>query len=331
MILSIIVPVYNVKPYLNRCIDSILNQTFKDFEAIIVDDGSTDGSGDVVDNYAQTDSRIKIIHKENGGLMSAWTAGVQVSIGDYIGFVDSDDYILPEMYERLVDLAIANSADIVISNYLINGQKKGKHPLIEKKYVGQELMNSIQKHVFPSQTTYSISMSRMPKLFKRSIIIDNLKYTASLSRTFEDRYIVPPAILSAKSIYYTNSAYYCWMIREGSNHGMYKDYLMDDILRVYDVQHQVVLDKCSELQPQWEEAFLDYIRLYVDRNIIRVNKLKTKYRSANILLNNKIAKERLDKYGHLMKSKMGKVVTLAYLFHSPLLLALASYLTQPKG
>lgn len=329
--LSIIVPVFNVKPYLRRCLDSILNQSFSDFEVIIVDDGSNDGSGEIIDEYAKRDQRIRVIHKENGGLMSAWTKGVRESVGDYIGFVDSDDYILPEMYERLVTHANESDADIVISNYLINGNIKGNHPINRGLYNGVNLKESIQCHIFPSQTTYSISMSRMPKLYKRSVIVDNLIYTTSLSRTFEDRYIVPAAILSAKSVFYTDEAYYCWMLREGSNHGMYKENLLDDIKRVYNVQHQIVLDKMPLLQKEWEEAYLDYIRLYVDRNIIRIPDLKTKLKSANALFVDDLTKERLDKYGYQMHARLGRAVMLAYKLNSPLLLALASYLTRVKG
>ena len=331
MSVSLIVPVYNVLEYLPRCLDSIVGQTLTDLEIIIVDDGSTDGSAVYLDEYAAKDSRMSVIHKENGGLMSAWTTGVRASSGDYIGFVDSDDYILPNMFESLYLLAKEYDVDIVISNYLVNGKKKGCHPLEVKKYEGVELKEKIQNHVFPSTTTYSLSMQRMPKLFRRNIIVDNLKYTKSLSRTFEDRYIIPAAILSASSIYYTDQAFYCWMLREGSNHGMYKEQLMDDIKRVYEVQHQVVLDKNPALTPKWEEAFLDFIRLYVDRNIIRVKDLKKKHISAQKLLSDELTVERLNKYGHIMNNKLGKAVMLSFRLRCPLILALSSYLVKAKG
>ena len=120
MKVSVIIPVYNVLPYLQRCLDSVISQTLRDIEIIIVDDGSTDGSSEFVDEYALKDERIKVIHKENGGLMSAWTTGVRASNGDYIGFVDSDDYISLEMYDRLYSAAAQYNADIVICNYSIN-------------------------------------------------------------------------------------------------------------------------------------------------------------------------------------------------------------------
>ncbi len=96
--ISIIVPVYNVEKYLKKCVDSILGQTFTDFELLLIDDGSTDNSGSICDELAKTDNRIKVIHKENGGLSDARNIGIEVAKGDFIGFIDSDDYIDEDMY-----------------------------------------------------------------------------------------------------------------------------------------------------------------------------------------------------------------------------------------
>lgn len=111
-VISVIVPVYNVEKYVSKCLDSILNQTFNDIEIIVVDDGSTDGSGVICDKYAQRDKRIKVFHKENGGLSSARNYGIDRAKSDYIGFVDSDDYIDFDMYEVLLDLILKNDADV---------------------------------------------------------------------------------------------------------------------------------------------------------------------------------------------------------------------------
>ena len=112
--ISIIVPVYNVEKYLRKCVDSILNQTFKDFELILVDDGSIDTSGKICDEYNLKDNRIKVIHKENGGLSSARNAGLDIAQGEYIGFVDSDDWIELDMYEELYKICKENDTDVGI-------------------------------------------------------------------------------------------------------------------------------------------------------------------------------------------------------------------------
>ena len=102
-LISIIVPIYNVEKYIHKCIESIINQTYKNLEIILVDDGSPDNCGNICEEYAKNDSRIKVIHKENNGLSSARNAGLEICKGDYIGFVDSDDYIELNMYEVLIN------------------------------------------------------------------------------------------------------------------------------------------------------------------------------------------------------------------------------------
>lgn len=112
--ISIIVPVYNTEKYLDRCIQSILSQTYTDFELLLVDDGSTDSSGAICDKYAEQDSRLRVFHKENGGVSSARNVGLNNAAGEYIIFVDSDDYMKPQMCEILYNTLIREKADIVI-------------------------------------------------------------------------------------------------------------------------------------------------------------------------------------------------------------------------
>lgn len=149
--ISIIVPVYKVEKYLKKCVDSILNQTFKDFELILVDDGSPDNCGKICDEYAHKDSRVKVIHKENGGLSSARNAGLDIAQGEYIGFVDSDDWIEPDMYEILYKLIKKYKTNISICgirtvkknintynitpkvNHIIR-LKRGKEEVLESRY-----------------------------------------------------------------------------------------------------------------------------------------------------------------------------------------------------
>ena len=111
--ISVIIPVYNVEPYLRKCLDSVVNQTYKDLEILIIDDGSTDGSGAVCDEYADADERIRVFHTENRGLSCARNLGLDEAKGEWIGFVDSDDWIEPDMYEVLIDRALETGADVV--------------------------------------------------------------------------------------------------------------------------------------------------------------------------------------------------------------------------
>lgn len=115
--ISVIVPVYKVEKYLGKCVESIINQTHSNLEIILVDDGSPDRCGEICDTYAAKDTRVKVIHKENGGLSDARNAGIEVATGDYIGFVDSDDYIHPQMYEKLLGAILEHDADMSICPY----------------------------------------------------------------------------------------------------------------------------------------------------------------------------------------------------------------------
>ena len=116
--ISVIVPVYKVEKYLRRCLDSLAAQTLDDIEIIIVDDGSPDGCPAICDEYAAKDARMKVVHKENGGLLSARKAGFAASKGDYIGFVDGDDWVEPDTFLNMYKAVCENSPDMVLSDFL---------------------------------------------------------------------------------------------------------------------------------------------------------------------------------------------------------------------
>ena len=116
-LVSIIVPVYQVVDYVGVCVESLLRQTYKNLEILLVDDGSTDGSGEICDEYANRDNRIRVIHQENQGLSAARNTGLDQALGEYVAFVDSDDAVLPDFIETLYDLADRYQADIVACAY----------------------------------------------------------------------------------------------------------------------------------------------------------------------------------------------------------------------
>jgi len=115
ILVSVIVPVYNVEEYLGRCVDSILAQTYTNLEVILVDDGAKDSSGAICDEYAARDARVRVIHKENGGLSSARNAGIDAAKGDWLEFVDSDDWIEPDAVESMLTLALEHRTELVVA------------------------------------------------------------------------------------------------------------------------------------------------------------------------------------------------------------------------
>ena len=148
--ISIIIPIYNVEQYLPQCLDSIINQTYKNLEIILINDGSTDNSGKICDNYAKVDNRIHVFHKKNEGVTSARNLGLDKCTGDFIGFVDPDDFIELNMYEILYNEQQRTNADIVWCNYLLyysaNNQLLGE---INSNIV-YNLLNIKQKNKFYS-------------------------------------------------------------------------------------------------------------------------------------------------------------------------------------
>ena len=117
-VISVIIPCYNVEKYIDRCMESVLNQTYRELEIILVDDGSTDRTGNICDRYSQIDARVKVIHKENRGLSSARNAGLDICQGDYIFFVDSDDWISHNMYEKMLSSLKSVNADIAVCGWV---------------------------------------------------------------------------------------------------------------------------------------------------------------------------------------------------------------------
>ncbi len=145
-LISIVTPVYNVEKFLPQCIDSILAQTFTDWELILVDDGSTDGSAGICDRYAEKDSRIRVLHKENSGQSDSRNIGVSMARADLVGFVDSDDWIEPQMYEKLYDTLIGSDADISICGYYtsyVNRESKSCDSGETVVFSGKEALNRI--------------------------------------------------------------------------------------------------------------------------------------------------------------------------------------------
>jgi len=167
-LLSVIVPVYNVENYLARCVDSILNQTYRNLEVILVDDGAKDSSGAICDSYAGKDSRVRVIHKENGGLSSARNAGLDVCRGEYIAFVDSDDWIEPESYEKMLETALELDVKLVCGGrYDVDaetGEKRvGLCPPCTERICAEELVGRIF-------TWDQCDSSACDKLFHRSLL-----------------------------------------------------------------------------------------------------------------------------------------------------------------
>jgi glycosyltransferase involved in cell wall biosynthesis len=167
-LISIIVPVYNMEGYLDRCMSSILNQTYKNLEIILVDDGSTDSSPKICDDYALKDNRIKVVHKENGGLSDARNAGLKIATGDYIGYVDSDDWIENDMYERMYNACVENDAQLAVCRYFREYDDKTINDGTKRLEILDK--NEILRIYITDKDGYMVYNSVWSKLFKRKLV-----------------------------------------------------------------------------------------------------------------------------------------------------------------
>ena len=196
--ISIIVPVYNVEKYLEKCIDSILNQSFRDFELILVDDGSTDNSGYVCDRYKDQDNRIIVIHKENGGVSSARNRGLDIARGDFIGFMDSDDFIHKDMYKILYDNLIKNEADLAIckAQNVYQDETIKLNNIVEDFPVKVLTSKDALKKLYNIRTTFVYAWN---KLYKRELF-EELRYPEN--KIYEDEWLSPKLLYKSSKIVY---------------------------------------------------------------------------------------------------------------------------------
>lgn len=208
-LISVIVPVYKVENYLNRCIDSILNQTYRNLEVILVDDGSPDNCPSICEEYAKKDSRIKIVHQENGGLSSARNTGLTVTSGEFITFVDSDDWIANDMYQILYNTMISQNADIVECNYFAVNEKTSEKSVPSKENIIYYDDDGL-KALFLDKNIKSYVWN---KLYKRNTIGDT---TFPVGRSYEDTYTTYKFFSKAKKIVSINQPLYFYNIRSGS-------------------------------------------------------------------------------------------------------------------
>lgn len=212
-LLSIIVPVYNAENYLNKCLDSLLAQDFSDCEIILVDDGSTDSSGIICDQYASANPVFRCIHKPNGGHSSARKCGYEASCGQYISFVDSDDWVAPDMYSIMCQAIYDTGADIVLCDYtaVISDREEVCSTPFSPGFYDK---NRLEKEVYPFMIysgiyfKYGISPNFWNKIFRRELLKKHLFHVPNEVVVGEDALATYSCMLEASSVFFVNRALY---------------------------------------------------------------------------------------------------------------------------
>ncbi len=220
-LISIIVPIYRIEHYLCKCVESLINQTYKNIEIILINDGSDDRCPEICDHYASKDKRVKAIHKENGGLHSARQAGMMAAKGAYIGYVDGDDWVAPEMYEKMIKYAQENDVDIVVGGIVDsdgNNDSLRKIFFEEGKYNDDCFVDQIEPRILYSGSFFEwgIVPSLCGKLFKRECVEGFQMFDDPANpKQFlvNDIMVALPAMLKAKSIYIMHEHLYYYRTR----------------------------------------------------------------------------------------------------------------------
>lgn len=269
--ISIIVPIYRVEKYLTTCIDSLMNQTLKEIEIILVDDGSPDKCGEIAEQYAKKDSRIKVIHQKNSGLGPARNTGIQAAKGEYIGFVDSDDWANKNMFENLYHAALENNADIVVSGHC--DWRDGKmirvkrHPLAGKTVRDKNEINEIRKNLYGQNVndkeTEAFPMSVWIAIYRKKLVDDHqLKFDNILS---EDVIFNILAYKFANAITFTGDVDYCY--RNENPSSIMRSFSENKVKRYEEYLERLTKISNAENDPDYlmrvKRAAINCARLYV--------------------------------------------------------------------
>ncbi len=216
--ITVIVPIYNVEKYLHRSIGSIINQTYHNMEIILVNDGSTDRSGEICDEYASKDGRIKVIHKPNGGQASARNLAINEATGDWFAFLDSDDWIEPDMYETLYRIAVENNADIATCK--ISKEYEGKMNIEQNNDTGSIVVFTPQEAIMDLLHQTKIRFEVWNKLWKREVV-SNTRFIDN--QLCEEVHFDREVILRANRIVYIDKTMHHYMVgRPGSTMSSFK-------------------------------------------------------------------------------------------------------------
>lgn len=248
-LISIIITVYNMEEYLDECMVSVQNQTYKNLDIVLVDDGSKDKSSEMCDNYASKDSRIQVIHKKNGGLTSAWMAGVEQSKGQYLVFVDSDDWIELTMIEELSKHLTGQTQEIICSDYIIEkkdqpvlARQSLKPGIYDRKYIEEELFGQLL-----GNEVRRIHCSRCMKLISKELIVNNMRFCNPSITMGEDLNIMFPAFLDAERIVIVEDGfYYHYRFVDASMTHKYNASLYEKVNTLYKTIQNIIYDKFAK-------------------------------------------------------------------------------------
>lgn len=263
--ISVIVPVYNTEKYLTKCVASLTGQTYQNLEIILVDDGSKDNSGNLCDELAEKDERIKVLHKENGGLISAWKAGVSESTGKYLNFIDSDDWVDLNMLEEMSDYLTGSEKEMIASDYVIEKEDGNNKSVFQELPSGEYDRDGIERKVIPNllgREKRFVTISRCMKLISRKLIIDNMKYSDPRIVLGEDITIMLPSLIDCERlVIMDHKAYYHYLYVNESMVHKYDEKLYENVRLLKETVLRIINDKFigEEIEERRKQLDQEYI------------------------------------------------------------------------
>lgn len=286
MLISVIVPIYKVERELNQCIESIVNQTYKNIEIVLVDDGSPDSCPEICDNWSLKDERIRVVHKKNEGLSAARNTGIDIARGDYIGFVDSDDFINSRMYENLLATAVKYNTLIAACGRVCfrDGEdvNKGK-----KRFVSKQKVYSCEEAIQCALLGQHIDVAAWDKIYKREIF-DNIRYP--IGENNEDVAIFYKLFQKSEIISHTGTCEYYYRTRKGSiSQTQYSKKLREDTY----LHHKALKDFILKEHPKLLDDYYKYHVLnvfYFLVNYLKSNNNRTDLEYSTLLKEFKLYK-----------------------------------------
>ncbi len=285
-LLSVIVPVYNTKIYLQRCIESLVKQTYFHMEVILVDDGSKDGSGKYCDQLAEQYSNIKVIHKKNEGLGYARNTGIEYAKGELITFLDSDDYIEPSMYETMIEALLDKKAEAIYCDFCMDKKDGTKIPCFsdieEGIYTGKEILYSIIGAMPQKKRDFDFEMSVCKVIFRKKCIDDKkLRFLSEKAMICEDMIFDIGYLLKAEKVIYLKKCFYHYCENQGSlTHRYIKNRLEKEKALYYKIQEDMQGELDKEGILRLNRLFLGRVRICIVQEIFyRKGKMGDKFTS----------------------------------------------------
>lgn len=270
--ISIIVPVYNSREYLEQSIDSILGQTYDNIELLLIDDESSDGSGEICDRYADKDARVRVVHQKNSGCTAASLTGLKAASGDYYMFVDSDDYIDADTLGEMSRFLVGKKGEIVCCNHILEKSRQEIPVICPAKpgvYEGDKLQTRIKDRIIGNEQR-TIPISRCMKLYEKSVFEGNEKYCDTAIHMGEDFNLVYPALLDcSRLVVMENACFYHYRFVESSMVHSYNPNMPESVERVKSLWQRVSEGKGIENNQAAMDREYCYMMILVMKNELR--------------------------------------------------------------